>query len=219
MLMDKHLKNVFKAVDKQTKMLQKQMGKVNGNKFVKGQEKFVFENMMPPMIHATVTSYSRPILMLQCSNENDFTQNDIDIILDYLNDKVYNVIRNQNATQNELREAFLRMTCFAYMIEMLIDFLLVHNLVNTNPKFMQHCKSHTSALINFISSVQERAARTGKIGFSGSNMAEIDEFAGMIKGMLLGIPVCDWYQAYMLIFNRFLCNRIGGKVEDWNRPC
>ena len=56
MIMDKHLKNIFKAVDKQTKLLQKQMGKVNGNKFVKGQEKFVFENMMPPMIHATVTS-------------------------------------------------------------------------------------------------------------------------------------------------------------------
>ena len=70
-----------------------------------------------------------------------------------------------------------------------------------------------------VASVQERAARTGKIGFSGSNMAEIDEFVRMIKGMLLGIPVCDWYQAYMLIFNRFLCNRIGGKVEDWNRPC
>ena len=116
MIMDKHLKNIFRSVDKQTKLLQKQMGKVNGNKFVKGQEKFVFENMMPPMIHATVTSYSRPILMLQCSNENDFTQNDIDIILDYLDNKVYNVIRNPNATQNELREAFLRMTCFAYMI-------------------------------------------------------------------------------------------------------
>lgn len=108
MIIDKHLQNVFKAVDKQTKLLQKQMGKVNGNKFVKGQEKFVFENMMPPMIHATVTSYSRPILMLQCSNEHDFTQKDIDVILDYLNDKVYDVIRNQNATQNELREAFLR---------------------------------------------------------------------------------------------------------------
>ena len=218
MIRDEHLKNVFKAVDKQTKLLQKQMGKVNGNKFVKGQEKFVFENMMPPMIQATVTSYSRPILMLQCNKDVDFTQDDIDIILDYLDNKVYNVIRNPNATQNELREAFLRMTCFAYMIEMLIDFLLEHNLVYTNPKFIQHCKSHTSALINFISSIQERAVQTGKIGFSGSNMAEIDEFAGMINGMLSGIPVCDWYQAYLLIFNRFLCNRIGGTVEDWDRP-
>ena len=218
MIRDEHLKNVFKAVDKQTKLLQKQMGKVNGNKFVKGREKFVFENMMPPMIQATVTSYSRPILMLQCNKDVDFTQDDIDTILDYLDNKVYNVIRNPNATQNELREAFLRMTCFAYMIEMLIDFLLEHNLVYTNPKFIQHCKSHTSALINFISSIQERAVQTGKIGFSGSNMAEIDEFAGMINGMLSGIPVCDWYQAYLLIFNRFLCNRIGGTVEDWDRP-
>lgn len=218
MIRDEHLKNVFMAVDKRVKLLQKQMGKVNGNKFVKGQEKFVFENMMPPMIQATVTSYSRPILMLQCNKDVDFTQDDIDIILDYLDNKVYNVIRNPNATQNELREAFLRMTCFAYMIEMLIDFLLEHNLVYTNPKFIQHCKSHTSALINFISSIQERAVQTGKIGFSGSNMAEIDEFAGMINGMLSGIPVCDWYQAYLLIFNRFLCNRIGGTVEDWDRP-
>lgn len=215
MIMDKHLKNVFKAVDKQTKLLQKQMGKVNGNKFVKWQEKFVFENMMPPMIHASVACYSRPFLMLQCSNDMDFTENDIDIILDYLDDKVYSVIVNPKATQPELNEAFLRMTCFAYMIEMLIDFLIEHNLVYTKPKFMQQCKSHTSALINFISSVQERAARTGKIGFSGSNFAEIDEFVAMIKGMLSGIPVCDWYQAYLLIFNRFLCNRIGGKVEDW----
>lgn len=215
MIMDKHLKNVFKAVDKQTKLLQKQMGKVNGNKFVKWQEKFVFENMMPPMIHASVACYSRPFLMLQCSNDMDFTENDIDIILDYLDDKVYSVIVNPKATQSELNEAFLRMTCFAYMIEMLIDFLIEHNLVYTKPKFMQQCKSHTSALINFISSVQERAARTGKIGFSGSNFAEIDEFVAMIKGMLSGIPVCDWYQAYLLIFNRFLCNRIGGKVEDW----
>lgn len=97
--------------------------------------------------------------------------------------------------------------------------LIEHDLVYTKPKFMQQCKSHTSALINFISSVQERAARTGKIGFSGSNIAEIEEFVGMINGMLKGVLVCDWYQAYLLIFNRFLCNRIGGKVEDWNRPC
>ena len=213
--MDKHLKAVFRAVDKQTKVMQKHMGKVAGNAFVKAMEKYVFEQMMPPMVGVNVVSYSRPLLMLQCSNEEFFTEDDIDTIFDYLDEKVNDVIRNPNATQAELMDAFLRMTCFAYMVEMLIDFLLEHNLVHAKPRFIQHCKSHTSALMNFISSVQERAERTGKIGFSGSNIAEIEEFTGMIKGMLSGIPICDWYQAYLLIFNRFLCNRIGGKVEDW----
>lgn len=215
MIVDRHLRAVFAAVDKQTKKIQKQMGKVAGNMFVRTQERFVFERMMPPMIHANIQCYSRPILMMQCNNENPFTQHDIDIVMGYIDKQVYDVIKKPNATQSELNEAFLRITCFAYMIEMLIDFLIEHDLVYTNPKFMQYCKSHTNALLNFITSVQERAIRTGKIGFSGSNFAEIDEFVNMIASMLKGIDVCDWYQAYLLIFNRFLCNRIGGKVNDW----
>lgn len=214
--MDKRLEKIFKVYDRQRKVMARMFRNATAYAhYMASQEKFVEKDLLPPMLGVAYADYSKQNLLILCNNQNYFETKDVDVFLQYFDDKIIAVFNNDNATQNEKYTAFARVVCMGYMVDDLIEILLERDSIVDSDKFMQHAKSHRSALINFINDVQARHEKHGKVGLSGSNLREIEEIRDMAEAMLKGIWIGEWYTAYTLAYYKFLCNRMGCEPKDW----
>lgn len=217
MLFDPHIEAVNKAINKQCKILQRKLGKKPMQRFVAEQEKLVINLFMPPLVGSPTGTFDKSSMLAMCSVEREFNDKEVDEALSYIERDVYEVIRHPNVSEHDLNVAFIRISVAAYMMEALMDVMYERGALIMTPTFVAKAKSHTAALMNFLTTIQERKIRTGKLGLSGSNFAEVDEFFAMWQGMIQATYVSEWYCAYNLIMRRFVLNRIGGSVDDWRK--
>ena len=207
-------KKAKQRVEKQTKFLRKAVGKRDANALLAHQTKFIQHNMLPPMVASVFNTINVFAEKLANNVNREFSESEKEQLLDYIETNVFDVLKDPSANDEKMNAMFVRIASLGYLTDALVDYLVEREVVEMTPDFVSKTRSLTASTLNLLTSIQERKRTTGKFGLSGSNHAEIREIVAMFKGLIDVCFVSEYYYAYMLVFNRLLFTRLGGKVEE-----
>ena len=213
---DKRINKALSAITMQEKRMLKQgYNRQVVNNFKKRQSNFVMHAVMPPFIGVNKLNTATQMLTAAMCNSNEFTTQDIEAFIGYLDKQVYQVFKDPRRTEADRLYAFMRITALAYMVETLLEIMVERASLVLSDTFMSTMKSHNAAINQFIAEVNDRRQRVDKWALSGNNYRQIDEFRDMAVGLLKNVYIDEWYTAYTAVYYRFIAIRMGAEVKEF----
>lgn len=203
------------ALSKRKALLDKSYGKRKASYLIAKEDKLLTTAYLPPRIGVLVDMGTSMNNVLYTAAHRNFNEDEVDTLIDFIHERIYDILLDPKAVDQRKRAAFVRLTCLGYLTEILLDLLIERDVLVLRDKFVQQIKSHRDALEDLITDVQNRAVNTGKVGMTGNNYRQLDELRDMSVGLVRNIWVSEYTDAYRLVYTRTLNNRLGGTMNDW----
>lgn len=166
--------------------------------------------IMPPMVAAVVRAADFQDLAVLKHTRREFSEDEIAELQAYV-ESIFTTIGNPEATEQQKQLAVARVLVLGHVVGACNDHIIHAGIAEQTPEYIQACYGVVNATLNFADDVKDRAERNGKIGFSGSNHAEVFEISKMMNSLLKAIYVGDWYTAWEWVFAKRVLYALGGR--------